>query len=476
MYPCSSVVAAKDMTYQGRTVLVVGAARSGIAAASFLLARQARVILTDTRSAGELARALGTLQHQARSSGELVLELGGHKAGSFRACDFVVVSPGVPLALPYFEESRRKGIPILAEVEFAFGHLQGRVLGITGSNGKTTTTILTAELLRGSGLKGHAAGNLGVPLISFAAESTPDDIYSTELSSFQLEGIRSFRPAVGAVLNLTPDHMDRYSGFAAYSAAKERLFMNQDSADFAVLNADDERTAAMALRVPSTPVLFSRRSAPPRGLFLRGGRVISGIQGREYDLFAANEIGLKGAHNLENVLAACAMALLAGATPESMREVIRSFRGIEHRLEWVAEIDGVQYFNDSKATNVDAAAKSLEAFPGNIHLIAGGRDKGGDFTALQPLVRQRVRQVILIGEAAGKIREALGDCTEMSEARDMSEAVLLGKQRAGPGDVVLLAPACASFDMFENFEHRGSVFKEVVRALKNKTNTKTQRH
>ncbi len=454
-----------DMTYQGQTVLVVGAARSGLAAALFLLERHARVILTDTKSAQELAGAIAPLRALAISSGELVLELDGHNTESFRKCDLVIISPGVPLGLPCFEESRKRGIPILAEVELAFRHLKGRILGITGSNGKTTTTILTSDLLRGSGLKGHAAGNMGVPLISFAAGSTPDDIFSTELSSFQLEGIRAFRPAAGAVLNLTPDHMDHYLGFADYIAAKERLFMNQDSADFAVLNADDERTAAMAARVPSMPVLFSRRSAPPRGLFLRGGRVISDIPGREHDLFAASEIGLKGAHNVENVLAACALALLAGAAPESMREVIRSFRGVEHRLEWVAEIDGVQYFNDSKATNVDATVKSLEAFTGNIHLIAGGRDKGGDFTALQPLVRQKVKQVILIGEAAGKIREALKDCVETSGARDMREAVALGKQRARPGDVVLLAPACASFDMFQNFEHRGRVFKELVLAL-----------
>jgi UDP-N-acetylmuramoylalanine--D-glutamate ligase len=454
------------MTYQGRKVLVVGAARSGVAAAAFLLESQARVVLTDAKSEAELGPALEPLRALAKSSGELELELGGHKAESFRSCDFIVVSPGVPLALPYFDESRKKGIPILAEVELAYRHLKGRILGITGSNGKTTTTILTAELLRGSGLKGHAAGNMGVPLISFVAQSAPDDVYSTELSSFQLEGIHRFRPAAGVILNLTPDHMDRYRGFEEYIAAKERLFMNQNPADFAVLNADDERTSAIARRIPSTPVLFSRRSAPPRGLFLRGGRVVSEIAGLERDLFGVDDIQLKGAHNVENVLAACALALLAGAAPESLRNVIRNFKGVEHRLEWVAEIDGVQYFNDSKATNVDAAVKSLEAFPGGIHLIAGGRDKGGDFSVLRSLVRERVRQVILIGEAAGKIRKALRDCVEMSEARDMRQAVLSCRKKAQPGDVVLLAPACASFDMFRDYEHRGQMFKEAVLGLK----------
>ncbi len=455
----------KDASYSGKTVLVVGAARSGIASASFLLEAGARVVLTDTKGPEELATSIEHLRRAARSSGDLRLELGGHNPESFGKCDFVVVSPGVPLTLPCFEMSRRRGIPILAEVELAFRHLRGRILGITGSNGKTTTTTLTAELLLGSGLKAHAAGNLGVPLISFAATSTTEDVYATELSSFQLEGITDFHPAAGAVLNLTPDHLDRYRTFEDYIAAKGRLFMNQTRADFAVLNADDERTAAMALRVPSNPVLFSRRSAPPRGLFLRGGRVISRISGREYDLFGVADIGLKGAHNLENVLAASALALLAGAGPQGLREIVRDFKGVEHRLEWVAEIAGVEYYNDSKATNVDATIKALEAFPGGVHLIAGGRDKGGDFTVLQPLVRQKVRQVIAIGEAAGKLREALKGCAEITDARDLREAISIGRQRARPGDVVLLAPACASYDMFQNFEHRGRVFKEVVLAL-----------
>jgi UDP-N-acetylmuramoylalanine--D-glutamate ligase len=450
------------MNYQGKTVLVVGAARSGVAAAAFLMEQRARVILTDTKSEAELGAALDPLRAPAKSYGGLELELGGHRAATFGACDFVVVSPGVPLVLPCFDESRRKGIPIIAEIELAWRHLKGRILGITGSNGKTTTTILTAELLRGAGLKAQAAGNMGIPLISFAARSTPDDWYSTELSSFQLEGIHQFRPAVGAVLNLTPDHMDRYRSFEDYIAAKERLFMNQHPGDFAVLNADDERTSALARRIPSSPVPFSRRSAPPRGIFLRGGRVVSEIPGRERDLFGIEDIRLKGAHNVENVLAACALALLAGAAPESLRSVIREFKGVEHRLEWVAEIDGVQYFNDSKATNVDATVKSLEAFAGKIHLIAGGRDKGGDFSVLRPLVRERVRQVVLIGEAAEKLREALSGCVELSDAADMQQAVEACRRKARPGDVVLLAPACASFDMFRDFEHRGRVFKKAV--------------
>ena len=459
-----------EKTYGGKTALVIGAARSGRAVAEFLLARGARVVLTDSKSAAELRPALEPLEQVSHDSGaELVFELGGHYPESFRTCDFAVVSPGVPLALPLFKETRKAGIPIIAEVELAYRHLKGRILGITGSNGKTTTTTLVAELLRGSGLNGRRAGNIGIPLISYVAQSSPDDLYSTELSSFQLEGIVQLRPAVGSILNLTPDHLDRYDGFESYIEAKRRVFMNQQNSDFAVLNADDPRTAAMASAVASTPVLFSRFSVPERGACLRGDMLCYRDGAGERELFSRQDIQLKGEHNVENVLAACTIAILAGAAPESMREVIQNFKGVEHRLEWVAEIDGVQYFNDSKATNVDATIKSLEAFPGNIHLIAGGRDKGGDFTVLAPLVRQRVKQLVLIGEAAGKLRDALGGVVETTECSSLEEAVLTCRKQARPDDVVLLAPACASFDMFDNYEHRGRVFKQIVLSLQTRS-------
>ncbi len=454
------------MSYKGQTVLIVGGARSGIAAAEFLLSRSARVILTDVKGHETLAPALAPLQTLAEKSGELILELGGHRSDSFRCCDVVVVSPGVPLTLPFFDESRKRGIPVISEVELAARHVRGRILGITGSNGKTTTTTLVAELLRGSGLRGYAAGNIGIPLVSYADRSTPEDIYATELSSFQLEGVQSFRPFVAAILNLTPDHLDRYPSFAAYVAAKKRIFMNQTSAEFAVLNHDDPGTAALAAEVQSQPVLFSHHSEPGRGAFLRGGRILFRSEGSELELFGTDDVALKGAHNLENLLAASVIALLAGVKPDTVQGVIRNFSGVEHRLEWVAEIRGVQYFNDSKATNVDATIKSLEAFPGNIHLIAGGRDKGGDFTLLRPLVEKRVKQIVLIGEAAGKIRDALEGAAEAVEAASLPEAVILCSSRAVPGDVVLLAPACASFDMFQNYEHRGRIFKQAVLDIK----------
>jgi UDP-N-acetylmuramoylalanine--D-glutamate ligase len=454
-----------EEVYSGKTVLVVGAARSGGAAAEFLLSRGARVILTDLKCDQPLNQTLASLQALAARTGELVLELGGHRNEIFQKCDLVVLSPGVPATLVYLEESRRRGIPIIAEVELAYRHLKGMILGITGSNGKTTTTTLIAEILRASGRNARVAGNIGVPLVSFVQGSQPGDIYATELSSFQLECIQSFRPKVGAVLNLTPDHLDRYTSFGEYIEAKSRIFMNQAATDLAVLNADDQRTLAMATALRSITTFFSRRSEPARGTFVRSERVIYRDRQGETDLFDKREILMKGSHNLENALAACAIVMPVGASPEGAARVMRTFRGVEHRLEWVAEIAGVQYFNDSKATNVDATIKSLEAFPGHVLLIAGGRDKGADFTLLRPLVRQKVTQLILRGEAAGKLREALHDTAEITDARSLPDAVGLCRQIARPGDVVLLAPACASFDMFQNYEERGRVFKAAVREL-----------
>ena len=455
--------------YQGKTVLVMGAARSGLAAARFLLACGARVILTDSKSREALEKEIAPLLDPSVCSDRLVLELGGHNNESFAKCDFVVVSPGIPITLPCFDISRKVGIPIIAEVELAYRHLKGKIIGITGSSGKTTTTTLVAELLTGAGFRGYAAGNIGTALISFAMDSVPDDVYAVELSSFQLESIHEFRPFIASILNLTPDHMDRYASFEDYVSAKQRIFMNQGSTDFAVLNADDAGTAAIARQVRSTPVLFSRLHEVEYGAFVRKGRVIFRDPERECNLFGVSTIALKGAHNLENVLAACAMAILAGVPTESLAETVRNFRGVEHRIEWVTKIDGVDYYNDSKATNVDATIKSLEAFPENILLIIGGRDKAGDFTVLRSLVQERVKHIVLIGEAAPKIRKALSGAAETSEASSVEEAVSICRSLAQCGDTVLLAPACASFDWFENYEHRGRVFKAAVRKLQSPT-------
>lgn len=454
------------MEYSGKKILVVGAARSGLAAARFLLDSGARVTLTDTKDFAALKTVVEPLLESVSNRENLVFELGGHRDDTFRNCDLVVVSPGVPLSLGFFETSRKAGISIIAEVELAYRHLKGKIIGITGSNGKTTTTTLVERLLTGAGLRGHAAGNIGTPLISLVPESTPEDIYAVELSSFQLEAIDQFRPFIGSMLNLTPDHMDRYGRFEDYSAAKQRLFRNQKNSDFAVLNGDDMATAALAARVQARPIIFSRLKNAGYGAFIRNERIIYRDENGETELFPVSAIKLVGAHNLENVLAACAMAILAGAPPESLEESVRRFEAVEHRIEWVSEIDGVRYYNDSKATNVDAAIKALEAFPRNILLIAGGRDKAGDFTVLRPLVRERVKHLVLIGEAAEKIRKALAETVDMTEVSSMQDAVQTCKRIAQPGDVVLLAPACASFDMFEDYEDRGRVFKNAVRSLR----------
>ena len=449
--------------YSGKTVLVVGAGRSGIAAARFLLASGARIVLTDEKNTEVLRNDLKPLFDMKGYSGELILEVGGHRSMSFSECDFVVVSPGVPLTLPHFQICRKAGIPIIGEIELAGRHLNGKIIGITGSNGKTTTTTIVSELLVGAGLKGYAAGNIGSPLINFVSQSSPEDIYAVELSSFQLETIDKFRPFIGAILNLTPDHLDRYGDFEDYITAKRRIFVNQEKTDFAVLNADDDRTAAMVDTVRATPVMFSRRKTVDYGVFVRGSRLIFRSGEREKDLLSLSAIMLKGEHNLENVLAACTMAILAGAAPESLEETVRTFRGVEHRIERVSDLDGVEYFNDSKATNIDAAIKSLEAFAGNILLIAGGRDKGSDFTRLRSLVRNKVKHLVLIGEASAKIRTALSGVTEISEADSMQEAVSTCRRLAQPGDTVLLAPACSSFDMFRDYEERGRIYKDAVR-------------
>jgi len=454
--------------YSGKTITIIGAAKSGIAAAEFLLNAGARVILSDSKERNALEETIATLLASIHNghAGALTVESGAHREESFRNCDFVVVSPGVPLSLPIFNISRNAGIPVIGEIELAYRHLEGRIIGITGSNGKTTTTTLVAELLKGGGIKGCAAGNIGTPLISLVEQSTPEHVFSVELSSFQLESIQKFRPFVGSILNLTPDHMDRYPGFDDYIAAKERIFLNQTRNNFAVLNADDDRTAAMAARVASKPVLFSRTKEPANGAFVRSNAVMYRDENREKTLFPVSAISIKGSHNLENVLAACTMAILAGVSPETLEEGVHSFKGVEHRLEWVADVNGVHYYNDSKATNVDATIKALEAFPGNILLIAGGRDKAGDFTALRETVKERVKRLVVIGEAAAKISDALSDIVTTVEAQSMEEAIADCSRSALPGDIVLLAPACASFDWYKNYEHRGRVFKEAVRKLR----------
>jgi UDP-N-acetylmuramoylalanine--D-glutamate ligase len=447
------------MRVSDQKILVVGAARSGLAAAEFLASRGASVTVNDSKPESELKEAAGL-----REKGIQVVA-GSHPQELFENSDLIVASPGVPLALEPFKRARAAGVPVIAEVELAARFLHGRLIGITGSNGKTTTTALTGELLRTAGLPSQVGGNIGTPLVSLIETSRDDGFTVVELSSFQLEAVDRLRLFVSVITNITPDHLDRYDSMEDYVAAKANIFRNQTASDFAVLNVDDERVSKMDSMTGARPIFFSRRRELEQGIFLRDGKVVHRALGAERELIERDEILLRGDHNLENVMAALAAGLACGASPGSMRECIRSFKGVEHRLEFVAEINGVKFYNDSKATNVDAAIKCIEAFPGGVNVILGGKDKGSDYSPLAPLIRQRCSNVILIGAAAEKIAASLKNTRPLHSAATMQEAVETGLKLGKPGEIVLLAPACASFDMFENYEHRGRVFKEAVKSI-----------
>ena len=448
------------MELNKKRVLVVGLGRSGVAAAFFLQQRGARVTVSDTKTEAELQKEIPVLLDRGIS-----LEAGRHGDRTFRDQDLIVISPGVPSNQPQLQQARALGIPVIGEVELACRFLQGKVIAITGSNGKTTTTTLVGEILRQSGKKTLVGGNIGTPVISLAGESSPDTSVVLEISSFQLETIERFRPWIAAILNITPDHLDRHGTFQAYVDAKMRIFENQQPGDFAVLNADDATLAASSSRIKSNLHWFSRRQAVEKGAFVRDGQIVFRGNGQKTAVLPVSDIQLKGAHNLENVLAASCISLLAGTDPQQVRKAVAEFQGVEHRLELVAAIDGVAFYNDSKATNVDATIKAVESFPGNIHLILGGKDKGSDYTVLNPLLRQRVKAAYLIGAASEKIRSHIQGATQIVNSGTLDRAVRQAFDAAVPGDVVLLAPACASFDQFENYEQRGRVFKDLVHAL-----------
>jgi UDP-N-acetylmuramoylalanine--D-glutamate ligase len=444
---------------RGKRVLVVGLARTGVATALFCAARGANVTATDARTENEIGDAIAPL----RTAG-VKLELGGHLENTFLAQDLIVPSPGVPADAPLLQVARAKGVTIWSEVELADRFLDGRLIGITGSNGKTTTTALIEHILRNAGFSTILAGNIGTPLVARVEQTSEDTITVVELSSFQLELIETFRPNISVFLNLTPDHLDRHHTLEEYGRAKARIFENQTEADSAILNADDPATT------PLTPVKphvywFSRKQRVAQGAFMRENEIVFRHDGEEEPVLNLRDIPLAGAHNVENVLAAVAAACLAGAEPVAIAKGVRSFPGVEHRLEFVSEIGGVRYYNDSKATNVDATLKALDAFAGRILIILGGKDKGSDYTVLQKALREKAILALLIGAAAEKIEKQVTGSVALERAGTIERAVEIASHAARPGDVVLLAPACASFDQFQNFEHRGHVFKDLVHNL-----------
>jgi UDP-N-acetylmuramoylalanine--D-glutamate ligase len=434
---------------QDKKVLIIGAARSGIAAAKFLQARGAVVALNDRKELDKWSDEARALQETG-----VGLVPGEVPTWLLDQLELVVVSPGVPSNIIPIRYAERAGAEVIGEVELAFRYLKGRVIAITGSNGKTTTTSLIGELLRDAGLNVQVGGNIGTALISMVETSRDDGWTVVEVSSFQLETISSFHPAVAVVLNVTPNHMDRYETFNDYAAAKHRIFMNQEAGDVAVLNADDETVSSWEGGLKAKVVKFSTKRELERGLFLRDKELVV-RNGHDRVVARADEMKLRGVHNVENVLAAIAAGLAAGAAIESMRDTVRDFEPVEHRLEFVSELNGVKFYNDSKATSVDATLKALEAFAadeGQVVLILGGLGKKAPYEPLAPLVKDKVRKLILIGEDAETIARELGDYVEFERAQDMKEAVHRSFAAAKKGDVVLLAPACASFDMFESFD------------------------
>lgn len=451
------------MEVAGKKVLIIGAARSGIACAGFLAARGARVALHDRKPLAEWEPDAVALKSE-----RVGLVPGEVPGWLLDQMDLVVVSPGVPSKSIPLRYAERAGVEVIGEIEFAARFLQGRIIGITGSNGKTTTTSLTGELLRNAGITVQVGGNIGQPLISLVETSQPDGWSVVELSSFQLDTIKDFHPQVAVVLNVTPNHMDRYESFTEYAAAKHRIFMNQGPGDLAVLNAADPLVSSWANGLRASVVSFNVMGELQEGVFLRGTEIVSRTRDAERTLLTRADMKLRGLHNVENVLAAICVGLACGVNLESMRETIRNFRPVEHRLEFVSEIGGVKFYNDSKATSVDATLKAVEAFDdeqGQIILILGGRGKKAPYSPLAHLVEKRVRQLVLIGEDAGAIASQLGTVAPVQNANSMGEAVQNAFKAAGPGDIVLLAPACASFDMFKDFEERGRVFKDEVRKL-----------
>jgi UDP-N-acetylmuramoylalanine--D-glutamate ligase len=449
----------------GKKTLVLGAGKSGVASARFLAERGAVVALHDKKAVESWSDEAKSL----KDGFNVGLIDGNLPSWLLDQIELVVISPGVPTGTIPARYVERKDGEVIGEVELAYRFLKGRIVGITGSNGKTTTTTLIGELLKNSGIETQVGGNIGTPLLDLTATATENTWTVAELSSFQLETIKDFRPAIAVATNVTPNHMDRYDFFSDYAGAKHRLFMNQRAEDVAILSADDEITASWAKGLKAHVSFFSVKKELAEGLFLRGRDLISRAGGKEKILSTRDEIFVRGLHNVENVLAAFAAGLACGAAPDSMRETVRNFKGVEHRLEFVTEFGGVKFYNDSKATSVDATLKALVALSeeaGKTVLILGGRGKNAPYAPLVPLIEKMVRRLVLIGEDADNIESQLRDHAEIVRAESMAEAVRKGFESAENGDSVLLAPACASFDMFKSFEERGTEFKSQVENLK----------
>jgi UDP-N-acetylmuramoylalanine--D-glutamate ligase len=448
---------------KGKKVLVVGLGKSGLAAALFLRRRGAQVTVSDVRSAEALAKEIPALIEAG-----IMVETGGHGLLTFRRQDLIVVSPGVPLDTPELAQVKSFGLTVIGELELAARFLKGKMLAVTGSNGKTTTTTLLGEILTAAGLPTLVGGNIGVPVVALLDSSTDETWSVLEVSSFQLETTQQFHPSIAVILNITPDHLDRHGSFENYCAVKERIFAQQTLEDCLVLNADNTPCEEAALRAVAKVYWFSIEHPVPQGAWLEQGYVVyrpaKNVPTEKVMLLSG--IPLKGEHNVENVLAAVVAARQIGVPADVISSAVEKFQAVEHRLEYVATRNGVEFYNDSKATNVDATAKAVAAFSGGIHLILGGKDKNSDYTQLADLLRARVSAVYTIGAAAAKIESHLRGVVSIYSCETLDKAVAAAAAAARPGEVVVLAPACSSYDQFDNYEQRGTVFKQLVKELK----------
>ena len=446
-----------EFSVAGMQVVVVGAARSGVAAAELLARRGARVTLSEIRE---------TVQDSARLKvAGVALELGGHRPETLASAELIVLSPGVSPRLEVVNRQRLRGIPVISEIELAARWLQGRIVAVTGTKGKSTTTVLTGRMIEADGRKALVGGNVGTALSSQVDQSSPEVIHVVEVSSFQLELTQSFRPWISVCLNLSPDHLDRHASFQEYVDAKARIFANQTSADAMVINADDPHVLEIARRGRARQVSFGVTAPIDDGVAVAGEEVVHRTDSGDRPLFPLSAVALTGRHLLSDVLAASAVGTVVDLSSDAMRRAVEHFEGLEHTLERVDEVQGVRFINDSKATNIVSARASIECFDDGLVVIMGGRFKGGDFRDLAPVLESRATTVVAIGEARLRIREALSDVVEISEAETMADAVRAAAAAARPGGVVLLAPACASLDMFVDYAERGRVFKGEVARL-----------
>jgi UDP-N-acetylmuramoylalanine--D-glutamate ligase len=467
------MVGVDQVEVAGAQVTVLGLARSGVAACRLLQEAGARVTVADRKNESELTGVLGSIDRN-----RVQVAVGPQYERSLDRADLVVISPGVPYRMDVLERVRRRGVKVISELELASRFLSAPILAVTGTNGKSTTVTLIGKMLAEQGKRAFVGGNLGTALSEAAWDSLqakkqgrpdPFDYLAVEVSSFQLETIDQFHPWIASILNVTVDHQDRYDSIEEYLSAKERIFENQTMEDFALFNLDDPRVAALRSRVRAKRLGFTRTqnigSDLQGGTYLDGDRVVTTVTGVRQEICRRGDLRILGHHNVENVMAAATYAALWGCPTDVIRHVVSTFPGLEHALELVRERRGVRFVNDSKGTNVDATLKALEGIDHPILLIAGGRDKGGDFSRLTEAVRRRVKGVILIGEAAPLLRQALAGATSITAAASLNEAVEAAAREAIVGDVVLLSPACASFDMFRDYQDRGKQFKAAVQSL-----------